>query len=54
MVSNSTTTVSGVGNKNASHSSSLCNNPEECDLLDEDEDEKENSFSKMENNNKKK
>jgi hypothetical protein len=51
-ISNSTSVSSGVGNNIFSKSNSLCNNPEECDLFNEDEDEKENSFSMMEKNNK--
>jgi hypothetical protein len=53
-ISNSTSVISGILNNNVPKTTSLCNNTEECDLLDEDEDGKENSFSVMEKNNKKK
>ncbi len=42
-----------VGN-NKINNGTIHNNPEICKLLDEDDDEKENSFSKVDKDNKKK
>jgi hypothetical protein len=52
-VTNSTTAVCGVGNNNFSKKTSLRNNPEECDLPDEDDKEKESFLSKKDKLNKK-
>jgi hypothetical protein len=39
VLTNSTTALSNVENKNYSKTAFSCNNPEECDLLDEEDDE---------------